>query len=571
MFLRLVTMNRLGITGDEPHYLVITYSLLHDGDFDLRNNYLQHDADAWYPGLQVETHAFDYKGNGKLYSVHGIGLGIIMVPAMILVPNNLVLAGRLLLVLITAFTTQQTFLLCLDLFRRKWLAWFSLILMLCCVPVLWMSNQIYPDVPAALLTIIAARTLYKLPQRRAALILGLALALMPWFHIRYIPIAVIMGLFGLVRIALTGNRRVLFILVTPLLLSAIMFIKVYVHFYGNPLANAQYTSSYWPYSSSSISRFLKMLAIVTWDREFGMIPIAPVFLIAFTGIFLIILRRNIFFKCLLISFMVYFLALVYTLSFEGGGSFGFSFPWRFIFPVLPLLVLFISYAIDSIQPLVYLAIPLVIASLAICLLAARSPAVFYPTETGILPVNGLNRIQHLLPSMYYASQRSIAATRGAVSTGQVTTEGGEKVVCARQGEDQPGMLSWGIRGGVMPGEFQATFSIMAQTAAETDVVAIISLLDNTTLRTIISKELVGADFPKPGSFEPFILSTKTDRANVVGSLVQYAGNGDVCLKEIAFKQVTSTYPASSPYLAVFASAGAVITSLIGGLSQRKKH
>lgn len=568
IFLRFVTMNGLGATGDEPHYLLITYSFVHDGDFDLSNNYQQHDADAWFPGLEPAPHAFDYKGNGKLYSAHGIGLGVLLVPALILMPRQPVLAGHLSLVFVTAITIQQTFLLCLDLFRKKWLARLTLAIMLCCVPVLFMSNQIYPDVPAALLTIIAARALFKLPKPRAALILGVALALMPWFHVRYIPIAATIGLIGLVRVVLSGHRKVLFFFVTPLVLSALVFVGAYLQWYGNPLANAQY--SHLPHGTFSVSQFLNMLVAVAWDREVGFIPVAPIFLIALTGMTLAILGKNTFMKFLLTVVLVYFIILVYSLS-ANIATWGTSYPWRFMFPVLPLLVLFMSYVIDTIQPVVYLALPLLIVSLAICLLAAGSPKVFYPTETGILPVSGLNRVQQLLPSMYYKPFQSIAAIKGENSTGQVTSEDWAKVVCAVEEESQPGLLSWGIRGGVMPGEFQATFSIKASGAAGTDLVGFISLLDNTTLQTVVSKELLGADFPVPDKYESFVLSIKTDRANVVGTLVQYAGRVELCLEKISFEQVSSTYPASSPYLAVIATTGAVIVGLNGGAYQRKKR
>src|SRR6187200_2853743 len=36
-------------TGDEPHYLLMTQSLLRDGDFDLRNNYEHMDYLEYYP------------------------------------------------------------------------------------------------------------------------------------------------------------------------------------------------------------------------------------------------------------------------------------------------------------------------------------------------------------------------------------------------------------------------------------------------------------------------------------------------------------------------------------------
>ena len=33
--------------GDEPHYLLMTHSLLRDGDLELSNNYERHDFEAY--------------------------------------------------------------------------------------------------------------------------------------------------------------------------------------------------------------------------------------------------------------------------------------------------------------------------------------------------------------------------------------------------------------------------------------------------------------------------------------------------------------------------------------------
>jgi hypothetical protein len=431
---------------------------------------------------------------------------------------------------------------------------------------LYMSYQLYPDVPAAMLTIMAVRALLKLPKPQAALILGVTLALMPWFHIRYIPIAVALGLIGITRISLTRQWRVLFIFATPFILSAFIFVGAYIRWYGSPLTNAQWR--FIPQGSSSVPRFLKMLVAVAWDREVGVIPVAPIFLIALTGITSTILGKNMFMKIVLVVFIIYFCVIVYSVS-AGIGTWGFAFPWRLIFPVVPLLILLISYAIDTIRPIVYLAIPLLIVSFVICLLASRSPAIFYPTETGVLPLKCLDKAQHLLTSMYYSPLRSFAATRGQKFTGQVVEVNKSRILCAINGVDQPGLLSWGIQGGAMPGEFQAIFSLKARSVV-TGVIGSISLINKVTLQTVASRELTAADFPVSDQYESFILSFKTDRATVVGAQVQYSGGVDMCFEKITFQQTTATYPATSPYLTLFATIGAVIVGLTGGFFQRVK-
>src|SRR4029078_1205608 len=66
--------------GDEPHYLVITQSLLHDGDFQIENNHQREEYHTYYNGtLQPDYLARDVKG--QIYSVHPVGLPILAVPA----------------------------------------------------------------------------------------------------------------------------------------------------------------------------------------------------------------------------------------------------------------------------------------------------------------------------------------------------------------------------------------------------------------------------------------------------------------------------------------------------------
>jgi hypothetical protein len=50
-----VTANGLG--GDEPHYLVITESLLRDGDLQIENNHLRGDYRPFFPANCVRLHA----------------------------------------------------------------------------------------------------------------------------------------------------------------------------------------------------------------------------------------------------------------------------------------------------------------------------------------------------------------------------------------------------------------------------------------------------------------------------------------------------------------------------------
>ncbi|MBA3295786.1 MAG: hypothetical protein H0U19_02530, partial [Acidobacteria bacterium] len=66
--------------GDEPHYLVITQSLLMDGDIRIENNHRQGDYRAYVSGNLNPD--FRVRGrNGEIYSIHAPGVSALVAPA----------------------------------------------------------------------------------------------------------------------------------------------------------------------------------------------------------------------------------------------------------------------------------------------------------------------------------------------------------------------------------------------------------------------------------------------------------------------------------------------------------
>src|SRR5262245_40680791 len=66
--------------GDEPHYLVITQSLLLDGDLKIENNHRSGDYHAYYAG-QLSPHYIRRGRGGEIYSIHAPGLSVLVAPA----------------------------------------------------------------------------------------------------------------------------------------------------------------------------------------------------------------------------------------------------------------------------------------------------------------------------------------------------------------------------------------------------------------------------------------------------------------------------------------------------------
>lgn len=77
------------IVGDQPHYMLMEYSLVHDHDFNLANNFAHHDSDTFgnyppdglIPGGQVgpgQVHTPSHQ-----YSIHGVGLPLLVLPGYV--------------------------------------------------------------------------------------------------------------------------------------------------------------------------------------------------------------------------------------------------------------------------------------------------------------------------------------------------------------------------------------------------------------------------------------------------------------------------------------------------------
>ena len=68
--------------GDEPHYLIISYSMLADGDVQLNNNYYENrDYELWHEGwIQAHTKKGVNRAANEEFSMHTAGLPAYLLP-----------------------------------------------------------------------------------------------------------------------------------------------------------------------------------------------------------------------------------------------------------------------------------------------------------------------------------------------------------------------------------------------------------------------------------------------------------------------------------------------------------
>ena len=183
---------RLGIGGDEPHYLIIAASVTRDGDLNLRNNY-RHDIYTKETFGEFEPHIVRTKAGWMPY--HTPGLGALLAAPFEWGGRR---ASRLALcVLPLLFGLACTRWLPRALSRATvlWLTAGTLLSM----PVLFGTSRIYPDLIGGFVAAGLALWLWSEDRQRSLLgwaAFWLVVGLMPWLHVKYVAAVLVFGAAG---------------------------------------------------------------------------------------------------------------------------------------------------------------------------------------------------------------------------------------------------------------------------------------------------------------------------------------------------------------------------------------
>lgn len=283
--------------SDEPHYLLIVQSLLYDGDLDLRNDYEGDRYSAFYQARLPDMHGIEV-GNA-VYPIRDLGL-----PILSLAP--FAVAGRLgvlaLLCVAGAALAAQLYLLLRDLRFAPRIALLAVATTALAHPILTYTTQIYPDLLIALAFVSAVRLLRAgaaagpIELAAASALIGL----LPWLSTRAWPIAAGLGLvvaYAALRPAFDGRRSLGRGLV-PAAAGALPFLSLVL---ALAYVNWRMFDLFLPGAGYFIIREQQQVISYTpwigaagllFDRVFGLIPRAPVYLLAFVGIAALIRRAR---------------------------------------------------------------------------------------------------------------------------------------------------------------------------------------------------------------------------------------------------------------------------------------
>jgi hypothetical protein len=315
--------------GDEPHYLAVTQSLIHDADLRVANNYENGEYLEYFPG-RLEPHFLRRSTAGEVYSIHAPGVSVIVLPAFAVAGY---VGAVLTMVLFAAGTAALAWRLAFRLSGSAAGAWMGVAGVMFSAPYFFHAFTIYPEIIGGFCVLAGVWLLVELssgaPSTRALLVVGALLAVLPWLHSRFAVLAGIIGILATARLArqAAAIRRIPAFLLLPAASAGAWFAFFYL-IWGTPSPAAPYG----PDTSISAAYILRGLIGLLFDQQFGLLPTAPIYAIAaIGGIALYRAQRRLAIELALIVIPYAITVGSFAMWWAGAAA-----PARFLVAILPL-------------------------------------------------------------------------------------------------------------------------------------------------------------------------------------------------------------------------------------------
>jgi hypothetical protein len=332
---------------DEPQYLLTSLSLWEDHSLDISDELAErrwrdfHDAE-----LPVQTEVLD---GGRQVSPHDP-----LLPLLLAAPMGIGgwLAAKLTLALLAGGVAALTVWVAVRRFGvRPWLAGAGTAVVAASPPLAVYGQQVYPELPAAgaVLVGVAAAT-GRLGARGVALA-GLAVVALPWLSVKYAPVAAVLALLVLWRLARAGRpggRRAALSLAGGLGAAGVLYLVLHQVWWGGLTVYASGDhfvqtgeASVMGVHPDYVGRSLRLVALLV-DRTYGLAAWAPVWLLAVVALATLVRRRPAGWALLALPALTgWAMATWAALTMHG-----FWWPGRQVVVVLPLLLVALLWWID---------------------------------------------------------------------------------------------------------------------------------------------------------------------------------------------------------------------------------
>jgi hypothetical protein len=271
-------MRDVGLSGDEPHYLLIAESLLRDLDLRVDNNYFEEHYTRFYRGKIGPHLAAD-----SPYSVHGIGLPLLLLPGFALFGLTGVIVTEAAL---SGLVIASVFRLASRVAEEK--ALLATLAFAFTAPVLFLAVSTYPELPTTLVVVnvLLALSGPLAPERAKAFALGAASAVLPFFHVKFTPLAALLVSLLLFRTWKLRERPA----AIACLAGAVFVGLLWLSFLAVTFGSIDPTASY-----GRPRVFLGSIPVgvmgLLFDQEFGLLPASPFYALGLSGL-LVLVRRD---------------------------------------------------------------------------------------------------------------------------------------------------------------------------------------------------------------------------------------------------------------------------------------
>jgi hypothetical protein len=323
-------------TADEPQYLLTALSLAEDGSLDISDELRDerwrsfHEADL---PRQTEPLA-----GGRELSPHDP-----LLPVLLAIPMGVagwagakaflaVVAGALAALMV--WTAHRR----LDV--PVGLALVAVGAFTVTAPLVVYGAQVYPELPAALVVTAAVAAATGPLDARGVVLLGSAIAVLPWLAVKYVPVAAALAAVGIVTLWSRGERRRVAALVIGLGVASVLFLAVHrivyggwtVYATGDQFVNGEFTVV--GVHPDYAGRTVRVLGLLT-DRSYGLLAWTPAYLLAVPPLAAIVRRRPAGWAALVAPLVAGWL----TATFVALTMHGYWWPGRQVVVVLPAAVL----------------------------------------------------------------------------------------------------------------------------------------------------------------------------------------------------------------------------------------
>jgi len=270
------------VAVDETQYVLTAVSLWEDHDLDISDELAE---ERWRdfadvpPPVQTEVRA-----DGEQISPHDP-----LLPLLLAAPTGLFgwIGAKVALALLAGCTAALTVWVAVRRFAVPvGLAGAGTAVLAATPPLSVYGQQIYPELPAALavLTGVAALTA-RTPSRRADAVLVAAVVALPWLGVKYLPVAAMLALAGLVRAHRSGRNRTAVATAAVLAAAGAGYLLVHRLVWGGwtVYASGDHFQSAGELSVVGVSpdyagRTVRLVGLLV-DREFGLVAWQPAWLL----------------------------------------------------------------------------------------------------------------------------------------------------------------------------------------------------------------------------------------------------------------------------------------------------